>query len=135
MGASKVAFAERTIRSLKKKFYLYMEDNRDFRLVQNLTMGEADFHQFMRLRNQLVIAENFGGEENSSPVLIPSMSKDMDEEIELAHNVIGVLDRANRKICVTLLRYNEEKSESSYAQVRPFAKKEAGKFQQIVYVN
>ena len=36
------------------------DDNIKFRLVQNLTMGEADFNQFMRLRNQLVnAAENF----------------------------------------------------------------------------
>ena len=26
-------------------------DNKEFRLVQNLTMGEADFKQFLRLRN------------------------------------------------------------------------------------
>ena len=31
-------------------------DNKKFRLVQNLTMGEADFNQFVRLRNQLVNA-------------------------------------------------------------------------------
>ena len=36
-------------------------DNKESRLVQNLTIGEADFNQFMRLMNQLVIAaENFG---------------------------------------------------------------------------
>ena len=32
------------------------DDRKEFRLVQNLTMGEADFDQFMRLRNQLVNA-------------------------------------------------------------------------------
>ena len=37
------------------------DDNQEFRLVQNLTMGEADFNQYMRFRNQLVnAAENFG---------------------------------------------------------------------------
>ena len=36
------------------------DDNQEFRLVQNLTLGEAVFNQFMRLRNQLVIAaENY----------------------------------------------------------------------------
>ena len=60
------------------------------------------------------------------------MSKDIDEQLKLAHKVV---DRANRKICVTLLRYNVEKPESSYAQVRSFAwKKEDEKFQQVVYV-
>ena len=37
------------------------DDNKDFRLVQNLTMEEAGCNQVMRLRNQLVIAtENLG---------------------------------------------------------------------------
>ena len=32
------------------------DDKNEFRVVQNLTMGEADFNQFMRMRNQLVNA-------------------------------------------------------------------------------
>ena len=82
-------------------------DNKEFRLAQNLTMGEANFNQFMRLRNQLVnAAENVATEDNLTPVLIPTMSRDMDEQLKLAHKVIDVVDRANRKICMTLLRYN-----------------------------
>ena len=113
------------------------DDKKDFRLVQNLTMGEADFNQFMRLRNQLVnAAKNFAREENLTPVLVPTMYRDMDEQLKLAHKVVDVVDRTNRKICVTLLRYNVDKPESSYAQVRLFArKKEDEKFQQVVYVN
>ena len=90
----------------------------------------------MRLRNQLVnAAENVAGEENLTPVLIPTMSKDMDEQLKLAHKVVDVVDRANRMICVTLLWYDVDKLESSYAQVRLFArKKEDEKFQQVVYL-
>ena len=100
-------------------------------------MGETDFNQFMRLRSQLVnAAENFAREKNLTPVLIPTMPKDMDEQFKLTHKVVDVVDRANRKICVTLLRYNVDKPESSYAQVRLFAgKKEDERFQQVVYVN
>ena len=59
------------------------DDNKEFRLVQNLTMGEADFKQFLRLRNRLAIAaENIAREENLSTVLIPTMSKDMDEQLK-----------------------------------------------------
>ena len=99
-------------------------------------MGEADFNQFMRLRNLLVnSAEKLAREENLTPVLIPKMSRDMDEQLKLAHKVVDVVDRTNRKICVTLLRYNVDKPENSYAQVRLFArKKEDEKFQQVVYV-
>ena len=79
--------------------------------------------------------KNFAREENLTPVLIPTMSRDMDEQLKLAHNVVDVVDRAIRKICVTLLRYNLDKSESSYAQVRLLARKrEDEKFQQVVYV-
>ena len=99
-------------------------------------MGEADFNQFMRLRNQLVnAAENFAREEKLIPVLIPTLSNDMDEQLKLAHEVVDVVDRANRNICVPLLRYNVDKPESSYAQVQFLARKEEGeKFQQVVYV-
>ena len=112
------------------------DDKKEFRLVQNLTMGEADFNQFLRLRNHLVnAAKIFAREENLTPVLIPTMSRDMDEQLKLAHKLVDVVDRTNRKICVTLLRYNVDKPDSSYAQVRLFArKKEDEKFQQVVYV-
>ena len=106
---------------------------------KNLTMGEADFNQFIRLRNQLVnAAENLAREENLTPVLMRTMSKGMDEQLKLPHKVVefDVVDRADRKICVTLLRYNVDKPESPYAQMRLFArKKEYEKFQQVVYVN
>ena len=46
------------------------------------------------------------------------------------------MDRANRKTCVTLLRYNVDKPESCYAQFRLFARKKHNeKFQPVVYVN
>ena len=107
------------------------DDNKEFRVAQNLTMGEADFNQFMRLRNQLVNgAENFAREENLTPVLIPPMLKDMGEQLKLAHKVVDAVDRVNKNICVTLLRYNVDKPESSFAQVRLFAKKKGDeKFQ------
>ena len=61
-------------------------------------MGEADFNQFVRLRNQLAnAAENFARGENLTPVLIPTKSKDMDEQLKLAHKVVELVDRANRK--------------------------------------
>ena len=60
------------------------DDNKQFRLVQRLTTGMADFNQFMRLRNQLFMAaENFAREENLSPVLIPTLSKDLYEQLKL----------------------------------------------------
>ena len=100
-------------------------------------MGGTDFNQFIGLRNQLVkAADKFVREESLSPVLIPTISKDKDEQVNLAHKVVDVVDRANRKIWVALLRYNVDNPERSYAQVRLFARKtEDEKFQQVVYVN
>ena len=64
------------------------------------------------------------------------MSKDMDEQLKLPHKIVDVVDRANKMIFVTLLRYNVDKPESSHAQVRLFeSKKEDEKLQQVVYVN
>ena len=99
-------------------------------------MGEADFKQFTRLRTQLVnAAKSFDREENLTPVLKPTMSRDMDEQLKRDHKVVDVVDRANRKICVSLLRYSVDKRGSPYAQVQLIARrKENDKFQQLVYV-
>ena len=52
---------------------LKKHEKKQFRRVENVTMGEADFNQFMRLRKQLVnAAENFAREESFSLVLIPT---------------------------------------------------------------
>ena len=100
-------------------------------------MGEADFNQFFRQSNQLVVAAgNFLREQNLSPVLQSTLSKDMEEQLKLFHKVIDVVDRLNRRVCVTLLRYKVDNPETSYAQVRLFGrKKEEEKSQQIVFVN
>ena len=69
-------------------------------------------------------------------MLVPTKSKDLDKELKLPHKVVDVVDRANKKICVTLLLYNVDKVDSFYAQVQLFARKtKAEMFQQIVYVN
>ena len=60
----------------------------------------------------------------------------MEEQLKLVHKVIDVVDRPNRRICVTLLIYKVDNPETSYAQVRLFGgEKEEEKFQQTVYVN
>ena len=99
-------------------------------------MGGADFIQFMRLRNQLLnAAENFARDKNLSIVLIPTTSKITDEQRKLAHKVVDVVDRANRKICVTLLRYNVDKPDKSYAQIQLIAgKKKEEKFEKLVCI-
>ena len=98
------------------------DDNRDFRLVEDLTTRGADLNQFLLLRNQLgIAAENFGRKENMSPFLIPTMSKDMDEQLELPYKVVEVVDRPYGKKWVTLLRYILDKPETSYAQVEVIA--------------
>ena len=57
----------------------------------------------------------------------------MEEQLKLVHKVIDVVDRPNRRICVTLLRYKVDNPETSYAQVRLFgSKKVEEKFQQTV---
>ena len=106
----------------------WKDDKKKFPLVQKLTMGEADFNQFMRLRIQLVnAAENFAREESLTPVLIPTMTRDMVEQLELAHKVVDVVDRTNRKICVTLLRYNVDKPQRLLCSSPIICKEEGGR--------
>ena len=60
----------------------------------------------------------------------------MEQQLKLVHKVNDVVDRPNRRICVTLLRYKVDNPETSYAQVRLFGRKKAEeKFQPFVYVN
>ena len=122
---------------IKLKVFKREDKIAEFRLRQNLSMGEDDFNQFSQERNQLVVAaDNFLSEQNLSPVLQSTLSKDMEEQLKLVHKVIDVVDRPNRRICVTLLRYKVDNPETYHAQVRLFGrKKEEEKFQQIVYVN
>ena len=90
----------------------------------------------MQLRCQLFIAaDNLARAENLSRVRIPTTSKCMDEQLKLAQNIVDVVDRPNRKICVTQLRYIVHKPDSSYARVQLFAgRKEDEMFQQTVFV-
>ena len=91
----------------KLKVFKREGKNAEFQLRQNFSMGEVDFNQFIRQRNQLVVtADIFLREKNLSPVLQSTLSKDMEEQLKLVHKVIDVVDRPNRRICVTLLRYN-----------------------------
>ena len=41
------------------------------------------------------------------------MSKDINEQLKLAHRVVDALDCPNRTICVSILRYNVDKPESA----------------------
>ena len=117
----------------KIKVFKREDKNAEFRLRQNFPMGEADFNQFVRQRNQIVVAtDNFLREENLSPVLQSMLCKDMEEQLKLVHKVIDVVDCPNRKICVTLLRYKADNPDTSHAQVRLFGRKtEEKKFNKL----
>ena len=78
---------------IKLKVFKREDKNADFRLRQKLSTEEVDFNQFIRHRNQLVVAaDNFLREENLSPVLQSTLCKDMEEQLKLVHKVIDVVD-------------------------------------------
>ena len=109
---------------IKLKVFKREDKNAEFRLRQNLPVGEVDFNQFIRQRNQLVVAADKSFREQNLPrVLQSTLSKDMEEQLNLVHKVIDVVDRPNRKICVTQLRYKVDNPETFYAQVRIFGRK------------
>ena len=121
---------------IKPKLFKRENRNAVFQLRQNFTMGEADFSQFMRQKNQLAVAaDNILRKQNLSPVFQSTLSKDMEEQLNLVRKVIDVADCPNRRFCVTLLRYRADNPETSYVQVRLFGRKKGEeKFQEIVYV-
>ena len=80
--------------------------------------------------------QNFLLERKARPSADANDANYMDEQLKLAHKVVDVVNRPQRKICVILLQYNVDKPESLYAQVQLFARKEhEWIFQKIVNVN
>ena len=64
-------------------------ENKQYRLAQNLKLGKADFNRFIRLRNQLVGAvRKFSNEENLPPVQVRRLAKDMEEQLKLSHKFV-----------------------------------------------
>ena len=62
---------------LDVKLKLFKRDeNKQFRLKKNLTMGEANFKQFIRPTNQLVVVvRDFSKKENLAPVQVQLLAK------------------------------------------------------------
>ena len=109
----------------------------EFKRYQCVSLGQYDFKQFLRLRNQLIVAaDNFTKEENLPYINVVGLSRDIDEQLKHVHKVIEIAEGTKRKVCVTLLRYKEDNPETSYAQIRLFTRRtEEENFQQLVYVN
>ena len=109
----------------KLKVFKRENKNAEFWLRKNLSMGEADFNQFVWQRNQLVVAaDNFLREKKTCLQFFNlQCPKTWREQLKLVHKVIDVVDRPNRRICVTLLRYKVDNPEASYARVRLFGRK------------
>ena len=101
---------------IKLKVFKREDNNAEIRLRQKLSLGEADFKQIIRQRNQLVVAaDKFFREQNLPPVLQSTLFKEMEEQLKLVHKMIDVVVRPNRMICVTLLGYKADSAETSYA--------------------
>ena len=72
---------------------LRKDENEQFRLAQNLKTGDAHLNQFVRLRNQLVVAvRDFSKRENLAPVQVKILTKYMEEQLKLTHKDIEVAD-------------------------------------------
>ena len=55
------------------------DENKQSRLAENLTKGEAECNQCIRLRNQLVVAvRGFSKQDNLPPVQVKLLQKDME---------------------------------------------------------
>ena len=68
-------------------------------------------------------AEPYSREENLFPVHKPTKSKVIDQKLKLAHKLVDVMNRTNKKIYVTLRQFNVDELESSSLQFLLFVKK------------
>ena len=111
----RISWAKNSFDYLDVKLKVFKRvENKHFRLAQNLTMGEADFNQFIRLRNQLIVSvKDFSKEDSLPPGQVKLLAKDMAEQLKVTHKVVEVVDRPRRKICMTMLRDNVEKPDTS----------------------
>ena len=96
------------------------DDNKDFRPVQKLTLGKADFNRFMQLRDELVIAaENFKWKK-----IVPSADINIVQRHEWTTETSLKSDWCSQPgEHKEFVQYIFDKLESSYAQVQVFARK------------
>ena len=121
----RISWSKKSLDDLDVTLKVFEKDeNAEFHLAQKMTMGETEFNQFIRLRVRLfVTVRQFSKEENLPPLQVKLLAEDMGEQLILTHKVVEVVDRPHRKICETMLRYNVEKPETSFVQVRLFRRR------------
>ena len=119
---STLSVDEKRLQMLGLKLEVFKrDDNKDFRIVQNLTKGESHFTQFHGVRSHLVLAAGkLGTEQSLCPIQKSTIIKNMDQQLKPAQKVVDVVCRPYGKNCLTTLRYNVDKTECSHAQVRIF---------------
>ena len=78
---------------LKVKLKVFRKVDKFFWLKQNLIEGDAGFNQYLRLRKQLIVAAKILSREiDLWSVHMPTISRDFDDQLKLAHEVIVVSD-------------------------------------------
>ena len=109
----------------------------DFKRRQILSMGEYDFKQFIRQRNQLAkAAADFLKEDNLTALTLPHFARDLEIQLKQVQKAYDVVDRSHRKVIVTMMRYKIDEPDTSYVQVRLFGRRKVEEdFKQIVFVN
>ena len=94
----------------------------DSKFSRKLTTKSSDWYKILQSQSQISTSfrnwgysgslhqktwlESLAREESLSPVVTSTVFKDEDEQLKLAHKVVDVVDRANKKICVTLLTFH-----------------------------
>ena len=88
--------------------------NRVFSLAQSLSKMETSFNWSLGLQNQTTVrVKNFSIAEFLSPMQIPQLSKDEDEQVKMVHKGDHVMGLPNTKIAVYLWPYRVENPHTS----------------------
>ena len=132
--------AKTALLDIKLEIFKIDQDG-EFRMHQCLSISEKDFNDFMRMKDELLVATTeFATVQGLQlqPITIGPFAREMETQLKMAHKVYNVVDLSHRRICVTMLRYKVKIPKTSYVQIRLFTPDkdfQAGRFQQIVYVN
>ena len=107
---------------IPKKFR--RDDNRVFQFLEKHTCEAEVEKSYETMRIPSCKSRKPKRRGKTSSVRLPIMSKDRDEQLKLAHKMVDAVDISKTKNCVTLLRYNADKPEGSYAHIQlPVRKK------------
>ena len=132
----RISWSKNSFDYLDVKLKVFKKDeNKKFRLAQNLARWETDFNQFIRLTNQLVVAvRDFSKEENLPPVKVKLLAKAWSSTLNLHTICRNCWWTTQKDLCDYAALQSGEAGDAICSSAIDWKKKGGRKTIQIVYV-